>query len=283
MNRIRCIPPLLRYSIPLAVAALAALAVAQTRPADRLAPPVPGPAIDSSSPGKSNPPPAHTLPPAANLRIRTAEVSDLPETLLDPAADLWVRATPTDILLNRSPRIYGTEQPAWQRPIPHLTVRAIRSADRLYLLLDWTDATRDAPQPPPAKTGEGGDPARLYHRPTAATATFADAAAVMVPDDWTRPAFPSLMMGDAENSVSLYAWHAAHGAALMSAAGRATPQPVSGFVLAHRAVYADGHWRLTLQLPNQPAGYPLAFAVWDGAGQDRDGLKFFSIWYMLSQ
>ena len=40
-------------------------------------------------------------------------------------------------------------------------------------------------------------------------------------------------------------------------------------------------WRLTLELPDQPDGVPVAFALWDGASGDRDGLKFFSIWYVL--
>jgi hypothetical protein len=35
-------------------------------------------------------------------------------------------------------------------------------------------------------------------------------------------------------------------------------------------------------VPNQREGYPVAFAVWDGQYGDRDGLKFFSVWYVLT-
>jgi hypothetical protein len=39
---------------------------------------------------------------------------------------------------------------------------------------------------------------------------------------------------------------------------------------------------VTFELPDQADGTPTAFAVWDGATDDRDGLKFFSIWYVLA-
>ena len=50
---------------------------------------------------------------------------------------------------------------------------------------------------------------------------------------------------------------------------------------AYGGVYRGGVWQVTLQLPAVPAGVPLAFAVWDGSQQDRDGRKYFSVWYRL--
>jgi hypothetical protein len=38
-----------------------------------------------------------------------------------------------------------------------------------------------------------------------------------------------------------------------------------------------------MELPDRPQGCPVAFAVWNGATGDRDGLKYFSIWYVLSK
>jgi hypothetical protein len=234
--------------------------------------------------GQINPPPENVLPPAANLKIHLAQVSEVPEVLLDPAADIWQRAEETTVLLSRTPRVYQTEQPAWQRPTPELNARATRSNDQLYVHLSWTDATCNAPQAPPVKAGvEGGDPAVLYKQPTGATGAFSDAVAVMVPDQWNGPTYPSLMMGDEHQPMSIYYWSASRGAALLSASGRTTPQAVPGITVEHRAEFVEGRWSVTMRLPNQPESYPLAFAVWDGEHGDRDGLKYFSVWYVLNQ
>jgi hypothetical protein len=36
---------------------------------------------------------------------------------------------------------------------------------------------------------------------------------------------------------------------------------------------------VTLELPELPVGTPLAVAIWNGSQQDRDGRKYFSVWY----
>jgi hypothetical protein len=221
------------------------------------------------------------LMPPARLRIRAAEVQAAGDALLDPDSAAWGKAAPTRIALNRTPRVYQTE-PAVDRPVPALEVRAAHSGDMLVFRLQWSDATKNAPAAPERKDGEGGDPTKLYKRPTGATNAFPDAAAVMVPEKWTGPAFPALLMGDKSTPVRLYYWNASHGAEELKASGRATPETV-GRSLAHRARHAAGKWTLTLDTPEAPDGYPLAFAVWDGQLGDRDGLKFFSIWYVLSR
>ncbi len=220
------------------------------------------------------------LPPAAQLRINPAESSAPTRTLLDPHATGWKDAAPTRILLNRTPRVYQTEPP-FTGKIPALEVRAARAEGKLVLLLVWDDATRNAPAAPPRQKGESDKPEKPGKRPTRSTDAFADAAAVMVPRDWKGPGFPSLQMGDARQPVRIFYWNASRGAEELSASGRATPKQVASS-LAHQAVHKDGQWRLTLLLPDQPEGTPIAFAVWDGASADRDGLKFFSIWYVLA-
>ena len=217
------------------------------------------------------------LPPAANLRIHVGESDAKVKTLLDPAATAWKDAAPTNILLNRTPRVYQTEPP-FTGKIPALDVRALRSEGKLIVRLEWDDATKNAPEAPPRKTGEAGDPDKLYKRPTGETSHFPDAAAVMIPEEWKGPGFPSLQMGDAKNPVRIFYWNASRGAEELAASGRATPKP-SGRTFDHRADYAADKWRVTLELPHQADGTPVAFAVWDGASEDRDGLKFFSIWY----
>jgi DMSO reductase family type II enzyme heme b subunit len=89
------------------------------------------------------------------------------------------------------------------------------------------------------------------------------------------------MMGEKDGPVRLFYWNASHGAEQLIGTGRATPKP-TGESLPHRAGHADGKWTLTLELPDRPNGCPLAFAVWDGRLGDRDGTKWFSIWYTLT-
>jgi hypothetical protein len=222
-----------------------------------------------------------SLPPAAELHIRVKESSTESSALLDPGAAAWNQTPATAILLNRTPRIYPTE-PAQDHPIPHCEVRALRSAGKLILRLLWDDKTKNAPKAPPANSGEAGEPKQLYKQPTGETSTFPDAAAVMLPDHWTGPSFPSLLMGDKRTPAHLYYWNASRGAAELTASGRATPQPI-GRSFPCRAQHAEGRWTLTMELPDQREGYPIAFAIWDGQTGDRDGLKFFSIWYVLTR
>jgi hypothetical protein len=202
------------------------------------------------------------------------------KTLLDPGAGAWTEVPATKILLNRTPRVYQTEPP-FTGKVPALEVRVARAAGKLVARLEWDDATKNVPAAPPRKTGEAGDPDKLYKRPTGETSQFADAAAVMIPKDWTGPGFPSLQMGDAKNPVRILYWSSSRGAEELTASGRTTVKPAERS-LTHKADYADKKWRLTLELPTVAEGTPVAFAIWDGASQDRDGLKFFSIWYVLS-
>lgn len=226
----------------------------------------------------AEPAPSGVAPPA-KLRIRAGKYQGAIGELLDPRNVAWEKSAPTAVLLNRTPRIYQTE-PVREIAIPALEVRALGAGSELILRLRWSDATRNAPQAPPRKRGEGGEPAQLYKRPTAETATFPDAAAVMIPKSTVGATFPSLMMGDQHTATSLYYWNASRGAEEMTASGRATPKP-TGAAIPFRAVHEDGKWTLTMQMLKPPDGCPLAFAIWDGELGDRDGLKFFSIWYVL--
>jgi hypothetical protein len=216
---------------------------------------------------------------AANLRVRVAASNAEAKDLLDAKASAWNAAEPINVLLSRTPRVYQTE-PTAPRTAPKFEVRAIRSGGNLFVRLQWEDATKNAPQAPAKKSGEGGDAEKIYKRPTGETSSFPDVVALMVPQE-PKGAFPSLAMGDKNNPTRIFYWNASRGTQELTSTGRAMQKP-AGRDFPHRADHADGKWTVVLQLPNQPDGCPVAFAVWDGEHQDRDGLKFFSIWYVLT-
>jgi len=217
--------------------------------------------------------------PASQMRVVAGSSQAAAETLLNPGDAAWEGAAPTKVILNRTPRIYQTE-PAEPRPAPPLEVRALRVGNKLFVRLQWTDATQDAPEAPQKKTGEGGTAENLYKRPTGETSAFPDAAAVMMPEQWTGGSFPSVVMGDALHASRIYYWNASRGVQILRSTGRATQKP-TGEAFNHQALYRNGKWAVVLEVPARQEGTPMAFAVWDGHHQDRDGLKFFSIWYAL--
>jgi DMSO reductase family type II enzyme heme b subunit len=205
------------------------------------------------------------LPPAERLHIAVGDHPGSTANLLKDHPAAWASAPIARVLLNRTPRIFPTEPRAPAAP-PILQVRGLRAQGKLYLRLEWPDATRDTP---PAG-----------RRQTAQTSSFSDAAAVMVPHQWKGPEFPSLQMGDKRASVRLYYWAAGAEAVEMTATGRTTTA-ATGNKVRHHAGHAGGKWVVVFELPDRPDGWPVAFAIWDGHNQDRDGRKVFSLWYVL--
>lgn len=221
----------------------------------------------------------------AGARAFRLTVADLPANAaepLDPASAAWEQVPATPINLNRTPRIYQTEPTAQPKP-PAAEVRVLRQGESLLIRLAWTDTTHNAPRADDAKKGEGGDPKILYKQPTSETSSFSDAAAVMLPQDWKGPAFPSLVMGDDKSTAMLYQWSASRGTDVIEAHGRASTAKL-GRPFPARSHYQDDKWTAVLKIPAPTidAGYPVAFAIWDGEHNDRDGIKFFSTWYVLA-
>lgn len=221
--------------------------------------------------------PAASRPPA-NLGLRVAPSSLGPEALLDPEAPAWAQVPARSLALNRTPPLYDTDPPA-ALEISQVEVRIARVGGKLLVHLAWRDSTQDVAVLAAAPATPAEQRERKEH--TAATERFFDAAAVMFPaHPSSGPLSPSLQMGDPQQPVTIYYWNAARGALLMEAQGRGTTRRTAQSFPA-RGVYRAGTWRVTLELPDLPAGVPLAFAVWNGSQQDRDGRKYFSVWHWL--
>ncbi len=223
--------------------------------------------------GQSAPP---GLPPA--LVLTAQAVAADPGMLMDPNYGAWQSVQAKRMALNRTPRLFDTEPPS-ELEIPEIEVRLARTGGKLIARLSWRDATEDAAK----LTSAPGTPAegRFVKEPTEATNRFFDAAAVMHPAEAVEVGMtPGLQMGDAHDPVTIYYWNAARGAMLMDARGRETTRR-TGKSFAARAIYQGGSWNLCLELPGLQKGLPLAFAIWNGSQQDRDGRKYFSVWHWI--
>ena len=216
-------------------------------------------------------------PAAAGQGLPVTASSSAGEVLLQGQAADWSQALVRKVALNRTPPLYDTDEPAGEE-IPVVEVRTVRAGGKLYAQLSWRDSTHDAaslpavPDSPPEK--------RFLKVPTEAEDRFFDAAAVMLPTKGAASLNPSLQMGDADHPVQIFYWNAARGAMLMEAQGRGTTKR-TGQSFPTNGAYEDGKWMVTFEIPDRPAGSPIAFAIWNGNQQDRDGRKYFSVWYTL--
>jgi hypothetical protein len=243
-----------------------------------------GAALLGAGDARSQPPAAPPLALAGARALRLAVV-DLPGAAteaIDPLAPLWDEIPATSLLLSRTPRLYQTE-PTDQPAPPSAEARTVRASSSIVVRVSWEDSSPDAPRAPEARQGTAGVPDLLYKRPTGSTSAFSDAAAIQLPEDWTGPAFPSLVMGDEKSAALLYHWTASRGAEVVRANGRATTTRLDRSFTA-KAVHDEGRWSVTFELPAPriETGYPVAFAIWDGQHDDRAGQKFFSVWYVLA-
>jgi hypothetical protein len=215
---------------------------------------------------------------SAGQALRAAASSSSADTLLNSGDSAWSQIPAKRVSLNRTPPLFDTDEPA-SLDISSADVRVARTGGKLVVQLSWHDATHDAatltpvPNTPPET--------RFRKVQTEANDRFFDAAAVMYPSKSESGAMtPSLQMGDAEHPVEIYYWNAARGAMLMEAQGRGTTKR-TGQSFPANASYQSGQYSVTFELPDLPAGTPVAFAVWNGSQKDRDGRKYFSVWQVL--
>lgn len=211
------------------------------------------------------------------LTIR-AKISDAPANALLTPSDLhWEKAAQQPLHLNRTPPLYeGDPHDDGERP--EAEVRLLRLSDlSVQARIQWQDATPSSPQATTRKV-DGGE-SHIYTEHTNATDQFVDAACIMIPKIRGPHAnYPSLMMGDAANEVDMLYWRAGTGFQKLGAHGRAStsaqPDGVRGV-----AAYKDGFWSVVIRIADLPARTPICFALWDGEKLQRDGLKYFSLWY----
>ena len=197
------------------------------------------------------------------------------QSALDPSSAEWNAAASVSLALNRTPPLYPTDAPAGLE-IGSVQLQLLRGPAGTFVRLEWADKTHDATALPKA---ERSWQAEHLVAQSGATDRFSDACAVMIP---AQPPggdlSPSLQMGDPAHPVRIFFWDSTRGVAVMEASGRETTKRI-GQSFPARAQYAGGKWAVAMQLPALSEGTPLAVAVWNGSQQDRDGRKYFTIWY----
>ncbi len=208
---------------------------------------------------------AQAAPAAKTIFVLSAPSADA----ASPEAAVWKKALVTQVVLQ--PAFPGHGSIVGTPVVERLTAQAVRAGDRLFVKLAWSDRT--------ANTAIKD------------TVDFVDGAAVQFPDDGKASTTP--FMGDPKNPVNIWHWSAdgrtenlvAHGF------GTATRVPFEG--LKSESVRTDSGWAVVLTRslkvkPDEGASLqgkgatPVAFAVWDGANQERDGLKAVTLeWWQL--
>ena len=193
----------------------------------------------------------------------------LTEKDLDDAA--WDRIPAREISLTTA--FPGHESIVGTSAVGQIAVQAARSADGVLVRLRWKDAAADTVKD---------------------VSKFADGVAVQFALDRKTTTVP--FMGGGGNMVNIWYWNAAkNGAENMAADGFGTATRLPTQDVRANGRHAGGEWTVVFFRPYRsteksairlsPKGgrYPVAFAVWEGSNQERDGLKAVTmVWQNLA-
>jgi ethylbenzene hydroxylase subunit gamma/complex iron-sulfur molybdoenzyme family reductase subunit gamma len=197
------------------------------------------------------------------------------EELLDPAGAVWRRTRASNVVLSPTPvEMQPTEyvRVSWKgRPygtVPSMRVSALHNGRDIFFRLVWADDSAD------------GKIADINE--------FVDAAAVLFP---VAADAPLIGMGIKGKPVNAWFWRADwERPQNVAAEGMGTTQRREDPALASKARHTRGRWDVVLSRSLDRKGAPagtivlapgatskVAFAVWQGANQERAGVKAFSL------
>ena len=196
------------------------------------------------------------------------------EELLNPAGASWRRARSSRVVLSPTPLdMQPTEyvRVSWKgRPygkLPSMRVSAIHNGRNIFFRMVWEDDSAN---------GKIGD-----------IDQFVDAAAVLFPVD---PEAPLIGMGVKGKPVNAWFWRADwERPRNIAAEGMGSTQRREDAALASKARHLRGRWNVVISRSLNGNGAPegtvelapgatskVAFAIWQGANQERAGIKAFS-------
>lgn len=201
------------------------------------------------------------------MKVQVLDADDA--ELLDPMSAAWGEAIATDVDLQATPI---TAQPSmyiqakWGQDdygqLASVSVKAAHNEERIYFRLEWEDPAAD-------------DGIRN-------TDQFADAVAVLFPveDD-----APLQSMGSPDQPVNAWYWRPDLEAPYsITAQGTSTTRRTRDPELDAHGVYSSGRWSVVVRRKFESSGEgyvqlapgetsKAAFGIWQGANQERGGLK----------
>ena len=196
------------------------------------------------------------------------------EELLDPGNAAWQRARANTIVLSPTPLdMQPTEyvRVSWKgRPygaLPKMRANALHNGRGIFFRLVWQDDSEEAK--------------------IADINQFVDAAAVLFP---VAPDAPVIGMGTKGKPVNAWFWRADwERPKNIAAEGMGSTQRREDAALASKARHLRGRWNVVISRSLNGNGAPegtvelapgatskVAFAIWQGANQERAGIKAFS-------
>lgn len=197
------------------------------------------------------------------------------EELLDPAGAAWRKSRGSKVVLSPTPLdIQPTEyvRVSWRGraygKVPSMRVSALHNGRDIFFRLVWEDDSADSK--------------------IADTNQFVDAAAVLFP---IAADAPLIGMGSKGKPVNAWFWRADwERPKNVAAEGMGTTQRRDDPALAAKARHTRGQWDVvisrSLDGKRAPKGTAtlqagttskIAFAIWQGANQERAGVKAFSL------
>ncbi|OYR39478.1 MULTISPECIES: ethylbenzene dehydrogenase-related protein [unclassified Halorubrum] len=188
--------------------------------------------------------------------------------LADPTGDAWQSVETVDVPMSSS----GAAVPGGSdAAVDSASVAAARTDERLYLRLSWSDAS--------ANTS------------TDSLRAFADSTAVQLPVSSEER--PPIAMGSTDNRVNVWYWNGADGTESLLAGGAGSTTQIPESAVETNAAHSGDRWTVVFSrplasdranvtdiAPNEDVN--AAFAVWQGANEERSGQKAVSEWYYLS-
>jgi complex iron-sulfur molybdoenzyme family reductase subunit gamma len=210
-----------------------------------------------------------TLKEEGSLILATRIEEQIP---LDVTSVLWSRTEPSEVSLY--PQV-TTRPKSAERPVPSLQVKALYNQQEVGVFLEWAD--------------QGEAVVMDIGR-------FTDAVAVQFPLHYgPESQLPYVGMGEEGHPVGIWYWRASGRTETLVAEGFGTLTSLGLQELQGTGVWKAGKWqvvlkrRLQTQQPDREVQFdppaasliPIAFAVWDGNTEQRDGDKALSAWHFL--
>ena len=209
----------------------------------------------------------------------------------DPTSPVWKKAPGVDIYL----------RPLWFKEgyVDRVRVSSLHNGKEIAFLLEWEDLTKNADieklEPPRLVLARALKRDHTKSADIPRLEAFGDATALQFPVK--ADGVPSFPMGEAGQVVNIWQWRAdwkgnGQGSVQnLAAAGFGTLTTQLSQDVKGKGIWSKGKWRVVFSRVMTGGGevvglapgkvMPVAFAVWNGAINQRDGEKSVSTWAFL--